>query len=65
MFRLVFAKILVKAINTICNDFMHWHQRYGHLNVIGLTLLPKKKLVRGLPLIKAKKQLCEACICEK
>ena len=42
-----------------------WHLRFGHLNFGGLTLLSRKKMVKGLPSINHPDQLCEGCLIGK
>eukprot|EP00253_Pinus_taeda_P023625 PITA_23625 len=42
-----------------------WHLRFGHLNFIGLILLHRKGVVKGLPLIEKPDNLCEGCILGK
>eukprot|EP00253_Pinus_taeda_P011564 PITA_11564 len=42
-----------------------WHLRFGHLNFVGLNLLSRKRMVRGLPLIEKRDSLCEDCILGK
>ena len=42
-----------------------WHLRFGHLNFGGLNLLPRKGMVKGLPLIEKLDSLCEGCILGK
>lgn len=42
-----------------------WHRRFGHLNMKGLTKLAYKKLVKGLPILKASPKLCTDCIIGK
>jgi len=38
-----------------------WHQRYGHINFHDLSLLQKKCMVEGLPIIKNEHIDCESC----
>ena len=42
-----------------------WHCRYGHLSYKGLRTLYYKKMVTGLPLLKAPTKLCEGCLMGK
>lgn len=39
-----------------------WNFRFGHLNFGGLTLLHRKSMVKGFPLIEKPHNLCERCI---
>ncbi|KAM1716756.1 hypothetical protein ACFX11_024685 [Malus domestica] len=39
-----------------------WHCRYGHLSWNGLKILQQKKMVDGLPQIKAHLTVCENCL---
>ena len=36
-----------------------WHRRYGHLSLSGLKILQQKKMVKGLPRLKALVKVCE------
>jgi hypothetical protein len=38
-----------------------WHQRYGHINHPDLLLLQKKNMVKGLPMLKNEKVVCNGC----
>jgi hypothetical protein len=38
-----------------------WHHRYGHLNYNDLSLLQRKSMVEGLPVMKCEHLPCEAC----
>jgi len=42
-----------------------WHCRFGHLNQEGLKLLAHKKMVIGLPILKATKEICAICLTGK
>ena len=42
-----------------------WHLRFGHLNFNGLSVLAKKKMVTGIPLLENFNRLCEGCILGK
>lgn len=42
-----------------------WHQRFGHLNMKGLRTLAYKKMVTGLPILKASSELCADCVIRK
>lgn len=42
-------------------DSVHWHLRYGHLNIRGLMLLHHRNMVKGLPNIN-KLDLCKGCV---
>lgn len=42
-----------------------WHRRFGHLNMKGLRMLAYRKMVDGLPIIKASKKLCTSCVIGK
>ena len=42
-----------------------WHQRFGHLNMKGLRALAYRKMVRGLPILRANSKLCTDCVVEK
>jgi hypothetical protein len=39
----------------------HWHERFGHVNMVALRKLVREELVHGLPEIGQVEQLCEAC----
>ena len=62
MFPLVFSKVPINAFTSSSDDSLLWHQRFGHLNFRGLTLLSKRNMVNGLPTIRGERQTCEACI---
>eukprot|EP01018_Ginkgo_biloba_P029752 Gb_40566 [translate_table: standard] len=38
-----------------------WHKRYGHLSFQGLSLLHKKKIVKGIPVIQQREEVCLGC----
>jgi len=38
-----------------------WHHRYGHLNYNDLSLLQRKSMVEGLPVMRCEHLPCEAC----
>ena len=42
-----------------------WHLRYGHLPFSSLSLLQKKSMVKGFPIINEHKNSCESCILAK
>ncbi|KAK4425519.1 hypothetical protein Salat_1745900 [Sesamum alatum] len=42
-----------------------WHNRYGHLNFITLSLLSNQHLVNGLPMIRHIDMVCESCVVGK
>ena len=42
-----------------------WHLIFGHLNLGGLKLLHRKRMVKGLPLIEKLDNLYESCILGK
>lgn len=42
-----------------------WHRRLGHLNMKGLRTLAYRKLVKGLPILKASPKLCTNCVIGK
>ncbi|GJZ85113.1 retrovirus-related pol polyprotein from transposon TNT 1-94 [Tanacetum coccineum] len=39
-----------------------WHKRFGHLHMKGLRTLVYRKMVNGLPLLKASSKLCSECV---
>ena len=43
-----YSKNAALKMDVIDNSWL-WHRRFGHLNFQGLTLLAKKKMVKGLP----------------
>jgi transposase InsO family protein len=43
----------------------HWHERFGHVNMVALQKLAREELVHGLPEIGQVGQLCEACQARK
>ncbi|KAJ9566346.1 LOW QUALITY PROTEIN: hypothetical protein OSB04_002312 [Centaurea solstitialis] len=42
-----------------------WHARLGHANFDTITMMTKRRLVTGLPLIMGGNQLCESCLVGK
>lgn len=49
------------CFKTVTEDETHlWHCRFGHLSYKGLRTLHYKKMVKGLPLLKAPTKLCES-----
>jgi transposase InsO family protein len=42
-----------------------WHLRYGHLPFSSLSILQKKSMVKGFPIINEQKNSCESCILAK
>jgi len=42
-----------------------WHARLGHANFDTITMMTKRRLVTGLPLITGGNQLCESCLVGK
>ena len=55
-----------ECLLTSSSDLTHlWHQRYGHLSFKGLRLLQSKKMVHGLPDLKASKAVCAECLTGK
>lgn len=42
-----------------------WHKRFGHLNMKGLRTLAYRKMVTGLPILKASSKVCEECVTGK
>lgn len=42
-----------------------WHCRYGHLSFNSLRTLQQKKMVNGLPQLKAPSKVCEDCLVGK
>ena len=66
MFLLNIQNDVAKCIKACSRDLSWlWHLRLGHLNLGGLQLLAKSKMVRGLPSIKHLDQLCEGCFLGK
>lgn len=50
----------------VTEDETHmWHCRYGHLSIKGLRTLHYKRMVNGLPLLKALSKLCADCLVGK
>ncbi|PRQ38021.1 putative RNA-directed DNA polymerase [Rosa chinensis] len=48
------------------DDLSHlWHCRYSHLNYKGLKTLHYRKMVKGLPQIKASARVCHDCLVGK
>ncbi|KAL4565728.1 hypothetical protein LXL04_029831 [Taraxacum kok-saghyz] len=39
-----------------------WHKRFGHLHMKGLRTLAYRKMVKGLPILKASSKLCIQCV---
>lgn len=65
LFPLKLISSKLHALKSTIDDSWLWHQWYGHLNFQGLTLLNKKNMVRGLPPIKAKEEVCAGCALDK
>ncbi|KAJ9554165.1 hypothetical protein OSB04_018210 [Centaurea solstitialis] len=42
-----------------------WHCRFGHLSYKGLSILSRKGMVEGLPLIHTPRELCSSCLVGK
>jgi len=42
-----------------------WHSRFAHLSFKGLRMLYYKKMVNGLPLLKAPTKVCADCLIDK
>lgn len=42
-----------------------WHQRFGCLNMKGLRILAYRKMVEGLPIVKASNKVCASCVIKK
>ena len=42
-----------------------WHQRYGHLNFLFLSLLTKDQMVISTPQIQEQEDICAACFAGK
>lgn len=42
-----------------------WHKRFGHLNMKGLRTLAYRKMVIGLPILKASSKMCTGCVVGK
>ena len=42
-----------------------WHKRYGHLNLASLKILSSQNLVKGLPTIHKREELCSSCVTSK
>lgn len=61
LFPLTLVSSQLHAFKSTTDDSWLWHQRYGHLNFQGLSLLNKKNMVRGLPPIKEKEEVCSGC----
>ncbi|KAM5583100.1 hypothetical protein ABKV19_003159 [Rosa sericea] len=47
------------------NETQLWHRRLGHLNYKGLRTLHYKKMVKGLPFLKAPTKVCSDCLIGK
>ncbi|RVW51356.1 Retrovirus-related Pol polyprotein from transposon TNT 1-94 [Vitis vinifera] len=63
------ARVMSKAptcFQITLEDNTHlWHCRYGHLSFKGLRTLQYKKMVRGLPQLKASSKVCTDCMVGK
>jgi transposase InsO family protein len=42
-----------------------WHTRFGHANFTALRKMARQELVRGMPTLNQKEQLCDACLAGK
>ena len=42
-----------------------WHKRYGHLNLAILKILSSQNMVKGLPIIHEREELCSSCVAFK
>ena len=42
-----------------------WHKRYGHLNLASLKIHSSQNLVKGLPIIHKREELCSSCVTSK
>eukprot|EP01018_Ginkgo_biloba_P039433 Gb_15074 [translate_table: standard] len=49
------------ALKATTDDLWLWHKRYGHLSFQRLSLLHKKKMVKGLPVIQPREEVCSGC----
>ncbi|CAJ2634874.1 unnamed protein product [Trifolium pratense] len=61
-------KIHASVLTLMCmqvtkmNETQLWHLRYGHLNYKGLSVLTKKEMVKGLPVLQETNKTCKDCI---
>ncbi|TXG67955.1 hypothetical protein EZV62_009230 [Acer yangbiense] len=66
---IVLAKVLSNAPTcfqtTLEDNTQLWHYRYGHLSFKGLRTLQYKKMVKGLPQLKAPSKVCIDCMVGK
>lgn len=54
------------CLQTTSDDLAHlWHCRYGHLNYKGLRTLHYRRMVKGLPQLKASTKMCHDCLVGK
>ena len=58
---LVNILIFLMTSDTI-DEYMIWHQRYGHLIFNAMKLLHTKNMFEGLLSISFENQVCEGCI---
>lgn len=42
-----------------------WHRRFGHFNFQGLKILYQKNMIKYMPRIRDKDDVCEACLLGK
>ena len=42
-----------------------WHKRYGHLNFASLKILSSQDMVKGIPKIHRREDLCSSCVTSK
>ena len=62
MFPLYLQDAVLPCFNNIIKDKSWlWHLRYEHLSFSSLTQMCKQHMVRGMPYIDLKDQVCEAC----
>ncbi|KAL5816544.1 hypothetical protein ACOSQ3_024922 [Xanthoceras sorbifolium] len=63
---LIQTAIMPTCFHTATQDLSHlWHCRYGHLSHKGLSTLQFKKIVHGLPQLKASTTVCTDCMIGK
>lgn len=64
-------KIKIKAGTPTClltnmhDESWKWHARLGHVNFATMSLMSKKGIVRGLPLMNQENRVCESCLIGK
>eukprot|EP01018_Ginkgo_biloba_P020396 Gb_28242 [translate_table: standard] len=49
------------ALKATTDDSWLWHKCYGHLSFQGLSLLHKTKMVKGIPVIQPREEVCSGC----